>query len=62
MRAVGIVLAWSVSAGATVYACLSSQGGLMWHNPLVVLGLGLIGLGICLQVRNRRLALARARR
>jgi hypothetical protein len=60
MKTALIVLCWSVSAGALVYAVANPNSGVAVRSPLAAVCLGLIGLGVCLEIRHRRLAAARA--
>lgn len=56
MRTLGILLAWSVPVGVILYAALSPDGGVVFHSPMTALGIGMIGLGMCLEARRRLLA------
>jgi hypothetical protein len=52
MRTLAIIGAWTISAAATVYALLRPESGLLWTNPAAAIGCGLVGVGICLHVRQ----------
>jgi hypothetical protein len=39
-----------------IFCMVAPGNGVLYHNPLAVIGLGLIGVGLCKQERDRRLA------
>jgi hypothetical protein len=49
-------LALAALVGIILYASIWPGIGLVYHSPLAAFGLGLIGLGVCKEVRKRRLA------
>ena len=54
------MLAWTFVSLVVVYGSVHPEHGVIYHNPLACLGLGLIGLGLCVQGRrNRELAVLR---
>jgi len=46
------MMAWSFAAAAVVYAAVGPGVGVLYHNPLACLGVGLIGLGLCMDRRR----------
>ena len=48
----------AVILAAIVWALVGSSQSGIYHNPLAVLGLGLIGLGLCKSQRERKAAVA----
>jgi hypothetical protein len=59
MKKLAALLIWgSVLAvlAIAVWAGLRPDGGALYSNPLACLGVGLIGLGMCMEGRRRLLA------
>ena len=52
------IAAFGVTAVTIVYSLLAPGAGVMWQHPLTPIGVGLIGAGLCLDARKRRLAAA----
>lgn len=52
----GVLL--TVITAAIVWAMVGPEEAGIYHNPLAVVGLGLIGLGLCKSHRDHRLAVA----
>lgn len=46
-------LAWGFAVAVVVYAAVGPGMGVLYHNPLACLGVGLIGLGLCMEGRRR---------
>lgn len=44
--------AWLFVALVVLYASIHPEQGVLYHNPLACLGVGLIGLGWCVQARR----------
>ena len=55
------MLAWSFAVSAVVYAAVGPGVGVLHQNPLACLGVGLIGLGLCMD-RRRGLVPVKAER
>ena len=55
------MLAWSFAASVVVYAAVGPGVGVLYRNPLACLGVGLIGLGLCMD-RRRGLVAVRVQR
>ena len=49
---------WAIVIAVVLYAALHPQAGVIVDNPLGAVGLGLIGLGLCVDARRRRAAQA----
>jgi hypothetical protein len=47
--------AWAFVAAAVLYLALNPQTGVIYQSPMSALGLGMIGLGICMEMRKRRM-------
>ena len=47
------LVAWSFVLAVVVYACLHPDHGVLYDNPLACLGVGLVGLGMCVEARKR---------
>jgi len=60
MKPVFNLLAWSFALTALVYMAVGPGVGVLYHNPLACLGVGLIGLGLCMDSRRRLLAVKAA--
>lgn len=50
------MLAWSFAMVVVVYALAGPGGGVLYGNPLACLGVGLIGLGLCMDARRKLIA------
>lgn len=50
------ILAWSFAVTALVYCVVGPGGGVLYGNPLACVGVGLIGLGLCMDSRRRLVA------
>ena len=49
--------AWAIVAVAILYAALNPNGGLIDQGPVATLGLGLIGVGLFREARQRYTAI-----
>lgn len=49
-------LAWGFAVSVVVYAAVGPGMGVLYGNPLACLGVGLIGLGLCVDSRRRLVA------
>lgn len=49
-------LAWAFAVTVLVYAAVGPGMGVLYRNPLACLGVGLIGLGLCVDSRRRLVA------
>ncbi len=58
MKSILNSLAWGFAVAVVVYAAVGPGMGVLYGNPLACLGVGLIGLGLCMESR-RRLVLAK---
>ena len=50
------ILAWSFAVSVVVYAAVGTGAGVLYGNPLACVGVGLIGLGLCMDSRRRLVA------
>ncbi len=50
------ILAWSFALAVVVYAAVGTGAGVLYGNPLACVGVGLIGLGLCMDSRRRLVA------
>lgn len=57
MRNVILSICWAIPAAAVVYLAVGGSNAALVDRPVAAVGLGLIGLGACIQVR-RNLAAA----
>lgn len=46
-------LAWAFAVTVLVYAAVGPGMGVLYRNPLACLGVGLIGLGLCVDSRRK---------
>jgi hypothetical protein len=49
-------MAWGFAVTVVVYAAVGPGMGVLYGNPLACLGVGLIGLGLCIESRRRLVA------
>lgn len=56
MKTVLHTLAWGFAVAVAVYAAVGPGMGVLYGNPLACLGVGLIGLGLCVDSRRRLVA------
>jgi VIT1/CCC1 family predicted Fe2+/Mn2+ transporter len=47
------ILAWSFAVTALVYCGVGMGGGVLYDNPLACLGVGMIGIGLCMEGRRK---------
>jgi len=47
------ILAWGFATTAVVYAAVGPGAGVLYGNPLACLGVGLIGLGLCMEAARK---------
>jgi hypothetical protein len=60
MKTILNAVAWGAVSLVVVYAALAPDGGVLYQGPGAVIGVGLIGVGLCRAARERRLATAAA--
>ncbi len=48
--------AWSFAVFTVVYLAIGPGVGVLYGNPLACLGVGLIGLGLCMESRRKLVA------
>jgi hypothetical protein len=53
-------LAWAFAVTVVVYAAVGPGMGVLYGNPMACLGVGLIGLGLCVESRRRLVAVKAA--
>lgn len=53
-------LAWGFAVTVVVYAAVGPGMGVLYGNPLACLGVGLIGLGLCMESRRKLIAVKAA--
>jgi len=46
-------VAWTFVAGIIVFAALNPATGVIFQSPGAAVGLGLIGLGLCMEARKK---------
>lgn len=56
MKSMLNTLAWAFAVSVVVYAAVGPGMGVLYGNPLACLGVGLIGLGLCVDSRRRLVA------
>ena len=61
MKATLKLLAWTFVALVILFAAVNPESGVVYQNPIATAGVGMIGLGLCLEARKRRID-ARSRR
>jgi hypothetical protein len=49
------IVAWAALLVAVVYFTVGARHALLFENPLAMVGIGLIGLGLCMDARRGRL-------
>jgi len=54
MRKTLTFIAWAFVAAAIIYCAVGTDRGVMLQSPGAAIGLGLIGLGLCVSARQRR--------
>ena len=47
------ITAWTLVTIIVTYAAVQPDTGVIYQSPLACLGLGLIGLGLCMESRKR---------
>lgn len=57
MKSMLNTMAWGFTVSVVVYAAVGPGMGVLYGNPLACLGMGLIGLGLCVDSRRRLVAL-----
>lgn len=58
MKSFAQFAAWTFVSGIILFAALNPNSGVMFQNPGTALGLGLIGLGLCMEARKKMAAQA----
>lgn len=53
MKPILTITAWTFVALVIVYAAVNPDAGVIHTSPTTALGVGLIGLGLCLEARKR---------
>jgi hypothetical protein len=53
MKAFAHLLAWGFVVTVLIYAVVNPQSGLVYHSPGAMLSVGMIGLGLCIQARQK---------
>ncbi len=56
MKNVALLLPWLGIWAGVLYLAIHPESGLMYHNPMTAIGLGLIGLGMMMEARKRQTA------
>jgi len=56
MKSILHSLAWGFAVTVVVYAAVGPGMGVLYGNPLACLGVGLIGLGLCMDSRRKLVA------
>ena len=56
MKSMLNTVAWGFAVSVVVYAAVGPGMGVLYGNPLACLGVGLIGLGLCMDSRRRLVA------
>jgi hypothetical protein len=60
MKTMAKLTAWAFVGTVILYASLNPDGGVLFQGPMAALGLGLVGLGILLETKQRRARAAAA--
>ena len=53
MKPILIIAAWAFVSLVIVYAAVNPNSGVIHMSPTAALGVGLIGLGLCMEARKR---------
>lgn len=56
MRVLIAAVGWGTLALAVLYVAVIAEDAVILHNPLALVGLGLIGAGLCLDARRREVS------
>lgn len=56
MKSILNSLAWGLAVAVVAYAAVGPGMGVLYGNPLACLGVGLIGLGLCMESRRKLVA------
>jgi hypothetical protein len=56
MKAILTLLGWGICTAVILYAVANPQTGILFENPSSVIGVSLIGLGLCKMAHERRAA------
>lgn len=62
MKSALTLIAWAFVATVILFAAVNPNGGVAFQSPMAAIGLGMIGLGICMETRKKLLPLATATR
>ena len=62
MKKLANLVVWTFVLLVCVYAAIRPETGVLYHNPLATVGVGLIGLGLFLEARRDQTGSAGARR
>lgn len=61
MKTAAKLTAMAFVGGAVLFAALNPDGGVLFHSPLSAVGLGLIGLGLVVEMKQRQARAAAVR-
>ncbi len=56
MKSFAQFAAWAFVAGIILFAALNPTSGVIFQSPGAAIGIGLIGLGMCMEARKKQLA------
>lgn len=56
MKSFAQFVAWAFVAGIILFAALNPTSGVIFQSPGAAVGIGLIGLGICMEARKKMAA------
>jgi hypothetical protein len=54
MKTMMSLIAWTIAAVVIVYAAVAPDNGVIFQSPGAALAVGVIGLGLCLDAKQRR--------
>lgn len=60
MKSLAQFTAWTFVAGIILFAALNPSNGVIFQSPGAAVGIGLIGLGMCMEARKKMAAQAQA--
>jgi len=53
MKALAHLLAWTFVASVILFVVANPQSGMVYQSPIAPLAIGMIGLGLCMQARQK---------
>jgi hypothetical protein len=53
MKSILTVAAWTLVTLIIIYVAVNPQSGIIYTSPSAALGVGLIGMGLCMEARKR---------